>query len=437
MAPKTAEKSTSKAGIERFDSEYLANRFTTVRDFSEYLAEPLETEDFVIQAMENTSPTKWHLAHTSWFFETFILEKAIDDYESMHPQYSYLFNSYYLQTGEPHKRSERGLISRPTVSEVFEYRTYINEQILEFLQQSDKQALAKWGPVVEIGINHEQQHQELILTDLKYLFFQNPLKPAYRNLERPKSNPPQELKWIDFEEGVYEVGNEGGEFTYDNEHPRHRRFLEAFTVTDRLITNGEFLQFINDDGYDRSELWLDDGWATVNKRGWQAPLYWELKDGEWHQFTLGGMRKVDPSEPVTHISYYEADAFARWAGARLPTEGEWEAVAGDRPYEGNFVDSGNYHPVTLQYRGKDGFKQVYGDVWEWTQSAYDPYSGYEPLEGALGEYNGKFMCGQYVLRGGSCATSQSHIRKTYRNFFYPDARWQFNGLRLARSLNMS
>ncbi|MDR8392999.1 ergothioneine biosynthesis protein EgtB [Aliifodinibius sp. S!AR15-10] len=433
MAITTEEESTRELD-QRFDKKYLIDSYTRVRNFSHELVEPLETEDYVIQAMENTSPAKWHLAHTSWFFETFILEKALDDYESLHPKYAYLFNSYYLQTGQPHNRSERGLISRPTVSEVFEYREYIDQQVFGFLEDASPQDLAQWGPVVEIGINHEQQHQELILTDIKYLFSQNPLKPAYRNLSTNKGPSPEELDWIQFDEGIYYVGNEGGEFTYDNEHPRHRRFLEAFAVTDRLITNGEYLQFIEDDGYNRSPLWLDDGWATVNERDWNAPLYWEKRGGDWHNFTLGGMSKVNPDEPVTHLSYYEADAFARWAGARLPTEGEWETIAGNLPYEGNFVDSGNYHPQALQSPQENGFKQVYGDVWEWTQSAYDPYPGYKPLEGALGEYNGKFMCGQYVLRGGSCATSQSHIRKTYRNFFYPDARWQFNGLRLARSL---
>lgn len=427
--PKEAAASTTT------DRDKLINRYRDVRKFSHKLVEPLEIEDFVIQAMDNTSPTKWHLAHTSWFFETFILEKVNETYDSLHPQYSHLFNSYYLQAGDPHERSCRGLISRPTVREVFEFREYIDKEILNFLEQADKEQIAEWGPVIEIGIHHEQQHQELILTDLKYLFYQNPLKPTYRNFELPESEIPEELSWIDFEEGIYHVGNDGEEFIYDNEHPRHRCFLEAFAVTDRLITNGEYMEFIEDGGYNRSELWLDDGWSTIKERRWEAPLYWEHIDGEWQQFTLSGMRTVDPNEPVTHISYYEADAFARWADARLPTEGEWEAIAGGLPYEGNFVDQENFHPRPVQHQDSEGFKQIYGDVWEWTQSAYAPYPGYEPLEGALGEYNGKFMCGQYVLRGGSCATSQSHIRKTYRNFFYPDARWQFNGLRLARSLN--
>ena len=417
----------------RFSKNHLINRFKSVRNFSTELVEPLKTEDFVVQAMTNTSPTKWHLAHVSWFFETFLLEKVYDDYESMHPQYSYIFNSYYLQTGEPHTRSKRGLLTRPTVQQVFEYREYVNEQVLTFLEEATEEQLKEFGPVIEIGNNHEQQHQELMITDFKYLFSQNPLYPAYKEIDHPESKPVPSLGWVPFEEGIYEVGNAGSEFTYDNEHPRHRRFLEAFEIADRLITNGEYLEFMEDDGYNRSELWLDDGWATLNENGWRAPLYWIQKEGEWYSFTLSGLRKVDPNEPVTHVSYYEADAFARWADARLATEGEWEAAAGDKPYKGNFVEEGNFHPRPLQEEG-DGIKQLYGDVWEWTKSAYDAYPGYKPLPGALGEYNGKFMSSQYVLRGGSCATSQTHIRKTYRNFFYPDARWQFNGIRLARTV---
>lgn len=417
----------------RFSREHLIDKFTSVRSFSMELVKPLKTEDFVVQAMTNTSPTKWHLAHVSWFFETFLLEKVYDDYESLHPQYSYIFNSYYLQTGEPHSRSKRGLLTRPTVKEVFEYRKYVNEQVLSFLKQATEEQLKEFGPVIEIGNNHEQQHQELMITDFKYLFSQNPLYPTYKKIELPESKPTPSLSWVSFEEGIYEVGNAGDEFTYDNEHPRHRRFLEAFEIADRLITNGEYLEFMKDGGYDRSELWLDDGWAAVKENGWKAPLYWVEKKGDWYSFTLSGLRKVDTNEPVTHVSYYEADAFARWAGARLPTEGEWETAAGELPNEGNFVEERNFHPRALQDT-ESNIKQLYGDVWEWTKSAYDAYPGYKPLPGALGEYNGKFMSSQYVLRGGSCATSQSHIRKTYRNFFHPDARWQFNGIRLAKTV---
>ncbi|MEX1063145.1 MAG: ergothioneine biosynthesis protein EgtB [Balneolaceae bacterium] len=418
---------------ERNSRDQLIERFNAIRSFSNKLTEPLEIEDFVIQAMENTSPTKWHLAHVSWFYETFVLKKAIDNYESMHPQYSYLFNSYYLQTGQPHTRSKRGLLSRPAVREVFEYREYVDKEILSFLEHATEEQLAEFAPVIEIGNHHEQQHQELMLTDIKYMFAQNPLYPVYRESDPPEGTSPAPLNWIDFEEGIYEVGNNGGEFTYDNEHPGHRKFLEPFELGDRLITNAEFMEFMEDGGYKRSELWLDDGWATVNKCGWDSPLYWQRQDGNWYCYTLGGLKKVNPHEPVTHVSYYEADAFARWAGARLATEAEWEVAAGEKPYEGNFAEEGHYHPRPLQETGS-GLRQMYGDVWEWTMSAYEPYPGYQALSGALGEYNGKFMCSQYVLRGGSCATSQTHIRKTYRNFFYPGARWQFNGIRLARTL---
>lgn len=418
---------------DRHSRSHLINQFREIRQATLDLAGPLETEDYVIQAMGNTSPTKWHLAHVSWFFETFVLNEALPNYESMHPQYSYIFNSYYLQTGQPHSRSKRGLLSRPTVEQVYEYRKYVNKQVLQFLENATDDQLEKYGPVIEIGNNHEQQHQELMVTDFKYMFAQNPLFPAYKELDPPIGQSPAPLNWLPFEEGIYEIGNNNDEYTYDNEHPLHRKFLESFELTDRLITNGEYMEFMEDGGYTRSPLWLDDGWATVNEQGWDAPLYWTKKDGSWHHYTLGGLRQVNPHEPVTHLSYYEADAYARWAGARLPREAEWEAAAGDQPGEGNFVEDGHFHPQPLQ-KNSEGLKQMYGDVWEWTMSAYEPYPGYQPLPGALGEYNGKFMCSQYVLRGGSCATSKTHIRKTYRNFFYPDARWQFNGFRLARNI---
>lgn len=418
---------------DRFSRDYLINHFKKIRQTSLDIVAPLEPEDYVIQVMTNTSPTKWHLAHVSWFFETFVLEKAYDDYESMHPQYAYIFNSYYLQTGEPHGRAKRGFLSRPTVEEVMEFRSYVNDEIIQFLENASEEQLKEFGPVIEIGNNHEQQHQELIITDFKFMFGQNPLYPVYREQELPESSYPGDLKWVQFEEGIYEIGNTSDEFTYDNEHPKHREFLEAFELGDRLITNREYMEFMDDGGYERSELWLDDGWATVNEEHWNSPLYWCKRDDGWHVYTLSGLRKVDPNEPVTHLSYYEADAFARWSEARLPTEAEWETAAGDQPYEGNFVESERFHPQVLQ-SDEEGLKQMYGDVWEWTKSSYEAYPGYKPLEGALGEYNGKFMASQYVLRGGSCATSNTHIRKTYRNFFYPDARWQFNGIRLARTL---
>ncbi|MEP5944281.1 MAG: ergothioneine biosynthesis protein EgtB [Balneola sp.] len=415
----------------RFLRENVELQYLKVRSFTNKIVEPLETEDFVIQPMENTSPAKWHLAHTSWFFETFVLEKYQPGFESLHPQYAYFFNSYYLQTGVPFSRANRGLLSRPTVKEVFEYREYVNEKVVDFIQNCDDKIWGEASKVVEIGINHEQQHQELILTDVKYLLAQNPLLPVYKERETPDSDTPEELKWITFEECIVEIGNKGGEFTYDNEYPVHRTFIQNFELADRLITNKEFLEFMNDDGYRRSELWLDEGWSKVKSEEWNAPLYWFTRDGSWFNFTLSGARKVALNEPVTHISYYEADAFARWKGCRLPTEQEWEYACGDREITGNFVDGNTFHPLVLK-NNEGGLKQMYGDVWEWTQSSYSPYPGYKPLPGALGEYNGKFMANQYVLRGGSCATSNSHIRKTYRNFFHADARWQFSGIRLAK-----
>ncbi len=416
----------------RFSRTHIYDQYKKIRTFTHHLVEPLETEDFVIQAMENTSPTKWHLAHTSWFFETFVLEKYQPGFESLHPQYAYFFNSYYLQTGVPFARTNRGLLSRPTVKEVFEYREYVNEQMEHFIQNCGEEIWADASKVVEIGLNHEQQHQELILTDVKYLLAQNPLLPVYKEQEvRSKKKISEELNWISFEEGIVEVGNEGNEFTYDNEHPRHRTFVQNFKLADRLITNKEYLKFMNDDGYSRSELWLDEGWSMVKSEEWNAPLYWFKRKEMWFNFTLSGAREIDLNEPVTHISYYEADAFARWRDCRLPTEQEWEHACGEREIKGNFVDEDVFHPQTSK-NNEEGLKQMYGDVWEWTQSSYAPYPGYKPLSGALGEYNGKFMANQYVLRGGSCATSKSHIRKTYRNFFHADARWQFTGIRLAK-----
>ncbi|MEX0857166.1 MAG: ergothioneine biosynthesis protein EgtB [Balneolaceae bacterium] len=415
----------------RLSKEKITERFKSVRAFSIHLTEPLETEDFVIQAAEFASPVKWHLAHTSWFFETFILEKFLDNFESLHPQYAYFFNSYYLQTGVPFKRAKRGVLSRPTVKEVFEYRKYVNQEIVGFIENAGDDLWEEVATVIEIGINHEQQHQELILTDVKYMLGQNPLLPVYRKSSSRKQGYSEDLNWVSFDEAVIEIGSAGGEFTYDNEHPRHKTLVQNFEFSDRLITNGEFLEFMNDDGYNRSELWLDEGWAAVNENEWKAPLYWFRRDDEWFNFTLSGAHKIDLNEPVTHVSYYEADAFARWKGVRLPTEQEWEHACGNREIEGNFVEEDKFHPAAPKSSSQK-IKQMFGDAWEWTMSAYSPYPGYKPLPGALGEYNGKFMANQYVLRGGSCATSKSHIRKTYRNFFHADARWQFSGIRLAR-----
>ncbi|MBO6792891.1 MAG: ergothioneine biosynthesis protein EgtB [Balneolaceae bacterium] len=415
----------------RLSREYILEQFLKIRSFTHCLVEPLETEDFVIQPMESASPAKWHLAHTSWFFETFVLGKFDPSFESMHPQYAYFFNSYYLQTGVPFSREKRGMLSRPTVAEVFEYRSYVNDQVQNFIENCDEAVWVEAAKVLEIGNHHEQQHQELILTDIKYLLAQNPLLPTYREISDSEKVLPSALDWISFDEGIVEIGNTGEEFTYDNEHPQHQTFVQQFELANRLITNGEYLEFMNDGGYERSELWLDEGWSTVQQEEWKAPLYWFKRDGEWINFTLAGSKKVNENEPVTHVSYFEADAFVRWKGCRLPTEQEWEHACGDQKIEGNFVDNDQFHPVSLE-ASKGNLAQMYGDVWEWTMSSYSPYPNYKPLPGALGEYNGKFMANQYVLRGGSCATSKSHIRKTYRNFFHANARWQFSGIRLAR-----
>jgi len=412
--------------------ESLISFYKTVREFSHTLAEPLEIEDYVVQSMPDVSPTKWHLAHTSWFFETFLLSKALSDYKSPNPQYAFLFNSYYVQAGERHLRPKRGLISRPTVEETYSYRNHVDESMIQFMENSDEKTWTEYAPVIEIGIHHEQQHQELIVTDIKHVLSENPLNPEY--IHKDITNAPKEageLKWVDFDGGLFNIGNDGSGFGYDNEFPNHKIYLNPFKLGSRLITNGEYMEFMKAGGYETPEIWLSEGWATVETQGWSAPLYWEKRHGGWMHFTLTGLREVEPSEPVTHVSYFEADAYARWAGSRLPTEAEWEVAASNIEIEGNFVDTMNFHPVTMKNNGND-LKQMYGDVWEWTQSSYSAYPGYKTPPGALGEYNGKFMCNQMVLRGGSCATSKSHIRKTYRNFFPANARWQFMGIRLAK-----
>jgi len=415
----------------------IAKNYAEVRNFTEYLCRPLVTEDYVIQSMPDVSPMKWHIAHTSWFFETFVLSKVNPNYESPHPQYSYLFNSYYVQSGKRHPRPERGLLSRPTVEEVYRYRRHVDENMREFLEHAEEAQMEEVGSVIEIGIHHEQQHQELMLTDIKHVFSVNPLRPAYV-VERSAKNsavfPDGKIKWVSFPEGVYTIGYDGDGFAYDNECPQHREFIESFQIASRLVTNREYLEFMEDGGYERPELWLSDGWTTVELNNWNSPLYWEDKNSKWLNFTLSGMSEVNPDQPVCHISYYEADAYARWAGVRLPTEAEWETAASKLLMVGNFADNGVYHPLALSSETSNGgIKQMFGDVWEWTQSSYSPYPGFKTLDGALGEYNGKFMSNQMVLRGGSCATSRSHIRKTYRNFFPPGARWQFMGIRLAKN----
>jgi ergothioneine biosynthesis protein EgtB len=427
------KKSTVDLGSAMNDKSKTRNKFNSVRSFTEKLCAPLEIDDYVIQSMPDVSPTKWHLGHTSWFFETFILEKAIPDYKPFHPLYTYLFNSYYIQVGEIWHRPNRGLLSRPTVKDIFNYRNFINNNTIDLIETCDDKLYNEIAPLIEIGLNHEQQHQELLLTDIKNVLSINPLNPVYSERNINPSNVTSELEWVEFEGGVVEIGSDGKGFNFDNETPVHKEFIYPFKLANRLITNKEFMGFIEDKGYETATLWLSDGWATVESEGWRAPLYWEIKDGKWWNFTLNGFRQVNPDEPVCHICQYEADAFAQWRGCRLPSEAEWEVAARNLPYTGNLVENENHHTIPVE-RNVDGLRQMYGDVWEWTQSAYLPYPGYKPLPGALGEYNGKFMSNQIVLRGGSCATSQTHIRNTYRNFFPPPSRWQFTGLRLAQDI---
>ncbi|MFL5664114.1 MAG: ergothioneine biosynthesis protein EgtB, partial [Ktedonobacteraceae bacterium] len=364
-----------------------------------------------------------------------LLGSAVPDYKSLHPQYAYLFNSYYNTIGERHCRPKRGLISRPTVEETYQYRRYVDEHVLDLLEKIDEKRLAELAPIITLGLHHEQQHQELIVTDIKHVLSCNPLYPTYRAQERAGVSSVPPVEWVSFPEGIYWIGHEGDGFGFDNEGPRHQQFVQPFQLASRLVTNGEYLEFMEDGGYENPLLWLSEGWATVRAEEWKAPFYWEKRDGRWWTMTLSGLREVDKTEPVCHVSYFEADAYARWADARLPTEAEWEVAAQDVPVAGNFVDDGLYHPAPLNTASTNGkLAQMYGDVWEWTQSSYAPYPNFRPGPGAVGEYNGKFMCNQYVLRGGSCATSLSHIRSTYRNFFPSNARWQFMGIRLAREV---
>ncbi len=411
--------------------EHLGAAFLRERQATLRLAAPLSAEDCAIQSMPDASPVKWHLGHTSWFFETFVLQPAMAVRAPSRPEFRVLFNSYYNAVGRQHPRHLRGLLSRPSIDDVLAYRQQVDGLVLDLLR---REALpAELMNVLALGLNHEQQHQELILTDIKHLFFSNPLRPAYRAPEGSPRHQSAPQRWIGHAAGLRRIGHEGTEFSFDNETPRHRVFLEPFEISSRPVTNEEFLAFIEDGGYTRPELWLADAWTALREQGWEAPLYWERHDDAWVQFSLSGQSEVRPQEPVCHVSYWEADAFARWAGARLPTEAEWEVAASEAPIEGNFVESGQLHPRPGPPRGAGRVPDdLFGNVWEWTSSAYGPYPGYRPLEGALGEYNGKFMCGQLVLRGGSCATPRSHIRATYRNFFYPQTRWQFSGIRLAR-----
>ena len=403
--------------------------YRAVREQTLALVSPLSPEDCAIQSMPDASPVKWHLAHTTWFFETFVLQPHQPGYRVFQPAYRVLFNSYYNSIGEKHPRPERGMLSRPALPEVLAYRRHVDDAMMRLLRDRGPAALT----LVELGLHHEQQHQELILTDLKHLLSRNPLKPAYQKQWPLTPIRARAARWIGFDEGLRELGHEGGGFCFDNELPRHRVWLDAFEIASHPVTHGDFVRFIDDGGYRRPELWLSAGWDAVQVRGWQAPQYWSPRDGAWWTFTLHGEEPVDPHTPICHVSFYEADAYARWANARLPSEAEWEIAAARSARGGNFVESGALHPLALREDPAPGtLAQAFGDVWEWTRSDYGPYPGFQTSAGAVGEYNGKFMSGQYVLRGGSCATPASHIRASYRNFFPPDARWQFSGVRLAR-----
>ena len=402
----------------------LVRRFTEVRTRTERLAEPLSAEDQAIQSMADASPTKWHRAHSTWFFETFLLEPSLPGYRVFDAAYGYLFNSYYEAVGPRHPRPERGLLSRPSVAEIGRYRAHVDAAMPELIAVRPDLA-----PLIELGLHHEEQHQELILMDIKHMLSRNPLQPAYGAAPLARAAAPAPLAWLEFAGGLRQIGHDAQGFAFDTAGPRHKVWLEPFRLASRLATCGEYLAFIADGGYRRPELWLSDGWAMVKEQDWTAPLYWRDDHG-WTIFTLTGRRPVDPAEPVVHVSYYEADAFARWGGKRLPREAEWEiaAVEQEVPLSGNLLDRGLYHPAPAS--GK-GLLQMFGDAWEWSASPYVGYPAYRPVAGAVGEYNGKFMSGQMVLRGGAAVTPPGHVRPTYRNFFPPSARWAFGGIRLA------
>ncbi|WP_042885253.1 ergothioneine biosynthesis protein EgtB [Cupriavidus necator] len=408
----------------------LLSQYRHVRAATEAMVADLSDADATVQSMDDASPAKWHLAHTTWFFEEFVLAARIPDYEPVDPDYRYLFNSYYEAVGPRHPRPQRGLLSRPSLDEVLAYREGVDDSMMSLLgkaQTDDEAAL------ITLGLQHEQQHQELLLTDILHLFAQNPLRPAFApELTAPViADPRPAPDWIGFDGGVVEIGHGGEDFAFDCEGPRHKVYLQPFLLCSHPVSNRQWFEFIEDGGYQTGGLWLSDGWRWVCEQGIQAPLYWEAREGTWWQMTLRGMHPVDPDSPVTHVSFYEAEAFARWAERRLPTEAEWEHAARSLPATGNFVEGRALRPLPDRQSTSGVLRQMFGDVWEWTGSAFLPYPGFRPRAGAVGEYNGKFMSGQMVLRGGSCVTPESHIRATYRNFFYPHQRWQFTGVRLA------
>ncbi|MBI3308546.1 MAG: ergothioneine biosynthesis protein EgtB [Candidatus Melainabacteria bacterium] len=415
--------------------EALFDKYTSIRNKTEWLCAPLQTEDFVIQTIEDVSPPKWHLGHTSWFFETFILNRFDLKYKPYNEKYSFIFNSYYETVGSRVERPKRGLLNRPTVEEIYDYRKYVDKAVLNLIENFNGHYANDFMSLIILGLNHEEQHQELILTDIKHIFASNLFKPVYLPLKTDVqiSDKTKAAKFIKYQGGLINIGNEGHNFSFDNESPCHKVYINDFEVQNRLVTNGEFLDFINDSGYKDHRFWLSDGWDKICKENWTSPLYWEKYGNEWFIMTLSGLQKLVMSEPVCHVSYFEADAYAKWSGKRLPTEYEWEYVASStNDISGNFMGNEMFHP--LPSTGKSKVNQLYGDAWEWTRSAYLPYPGYKQPKGAIGEYNGKFMSNQMVLRGGSCATPKNHIRSTYRNFLQCDKRWQFSGFRLANDL---
>lgn len=417
----------------RLQTSQLLSFYRSVRDTSRDLGRRLSDADATPQSMPDASPAKWHLAHTTWFFETMVLAPFLPNYRCFDTSFNFLFNSYYNSIGERQPRPKRGLITRPSLEEIYGYREHVDAGITRLLESRPARAARE---LIELGCHHEQQHQELLLTDILHLFAQSPLRPAYKSAEplAVEPNGCDTLKFIDFAGGVVELGHDGEGFAFDCEGPRHKALVEPFRLADRLVTNKEWMEFIADGGYRNPLLWLSEGWARRQSEGWTAPLYWEDRgEGEYWTMTLRGAQPVDPAAPVCHVSYFEADAFATWAGRRLPTEFEWEQATKDLPLSGNLLDSERLRPRPAPL-ATNQLRQIYGDVWEWTRSAFSPYPRFRPVEGAVGEYNGKFMCGQFVLRGGSCVTPPGHVRPTYRNFFPPDARWQFSGLRLAEDV---
>lgn len=416
------------------DRNAILTQFARVRANSERLAAPLTPEDWMLQSMPDASPVKWNLAHTSWFFETFILKPHAPGYEEFHPQFGYLFNSYYNQIGNMHPRPARGVLSRPSAEQVLAFRAHVDDAIKQFIENAPDETVGALAPLMALGHAHEEQHQELLLTDVKHALYQNPLLAAVYEERETSDAPAPALEWREMEGGLCEIGWDGDGFSFDNEGPRHKVYLHPFELANRPVTNAEYIAFMEDGGYDNPNWWLSDAWETIRQEEWRAPLYWRKTDKGWQEYTLFGERPVNPHAPVCHVSFYEAAAYASWADARLPTEFEWEAAASLFPLEGRFLENGE-PAAPAPAAGDERLMQLYGDVWEWTASPYVAYPGYAPPEGAIGEYNGKFMSGQMVLRGGSCATPAWHMRVSYRNFFPPPARWQFSGFRLARDCN--